>query len=307
MHATIDPRQWPGRVVPESDAEVAAAVASLCLRAQWPDADRAGVTSVLRRWFDRGWCVDAVLRAVDLTPDGRLQRRKSDRQAPHAFLKDRLRWWFADHDGDSATDPLPPPVPGMTMERWWAISRRNERVNRPREHRPLGAEGRRARQDVRARARGSGRDAVAMARAKGRQRQDVLDDLLIPGAEPVQVEPVGRPRRRPVDRRVGDWVGRQQVVADDPAVRKALDVVLASAGNPPVEAVKRLRNAVRAARWTARMAAMEAMTDAPDGAPEPLGREARRVLHYVDQAVEENLPFEVVVFLLRTGTPSADR
>ena len=39
----IDPRRWPGRVVPSTDADVDIAVESLCVRASWTDADRRWV------------------------------------------------------------------------------------------------------------------------------------------------------------------------------------------------------------------------------------------------------------------------
>ncbi|MEU5692819.1 hypothetical protein [Actinosynnema sp. NPDC020468] len=303
MHATIDPRQWPGRVVPETDAQVAAAVESLCLRAQWATANRARVAAVVGRWFDRGWCVDAVLRAVDLTPSGTLQRRKGDRQEAHLFLRDRLRFWFADDGADSATEPLRPPVQGMTFAQWWDISRRNERTNRVRRRAPLTAEGEKARAEARATVRTNDRDAIATARTRGRLRQDALDSLLPAGTPPPTFEDSHRPAPpRPVDRRVGNWVGRQQVIADDPTVRKALDVVLTSEGRPTPEAVARLRNAVRDARWTAEMAGMEAITTPTSATSPPLGREARRVLDYVEQAIKDDLPFDVMVFLLRDTT-----
>lgn len=303
MFATIDPRQWPGRVIPETDVEIATAVESLCLRAQWADADRGAVAAVVRRWFDRGWCVDAVLRAVELTPDGKLQKRKSDKQEPHIFLKDRLRFWFAD-DGDSATDPLKPPLSGMPFAQWWAINRRNERINQQRRRKPLSAEGEKAREAARVHARGSGRDAIAMARAKGQRQQDALDALVLPGMTPPTFEESRRlRRRRSASRQVCNWVGRQQVIANDPTVRKALKAVLAAAGTPTLQAVKRLHNAVRAARWTAEMAAIEALTNPATDALTPIGKEARRILRYVDQAIEENLPFDVMVFLLRNNRP----
>ncbi|NKE61733.1 hypothetical protein FXN61_35230, partial [Lentzea sp. PSKA42] len=61
----IEPRRWPGRVVPSTDADVDIAVESLCVRASWPDADRRWVRRLLEPWFAAGWSVDALLVAVD--------------------------------------------------------------------------------------------------------------------------------------------------------------------------------------------------------------------------------------------------
>ncbi|WP_309114633.1 hypothetical protein [Saccharothrix sp.] len=306
MYAKIDPKQWPGRVVPEDESHVASAVESLCLRAQWHDADRDKITSVVQRWFDRGWCVDAILRAVDLMPDGRLQRRKSEKQDPHSFLKDRLRFWFADEGADSATEPRDPPVQGMTFAMWWAINRRNERINRLRRRKPtLGAEGEQARRFATGYARGLRRDSIANAREKGKRREQALDDLLSEGASPPPLEQSRRrARRKVVNKLVCGWVARQEVIANDPAVLRALHVVLASTNHPTPESVRCLHNAVRAARWKAQMAHLEALvTSAGDKSAPHLSREALRVLRYVDQAVEENLPFNVLVFLLRNDVP----
>jgi len=291
--------------VPETEAHISAAVESLCLRAEWNNADRGKITTVVLRWFDRGWCVDAILRAVDLTPDGKLQRRKRDKQEPHYFLKDSLRLWFADDDSASATEPLPPPVSGMPFAKWWAINRRNERINRRRRRKPLGAEGEHAQRTAREFVRGLRRDSIAIAREKGRRREQALDSLLLDGMTvPSAEESRQLVRRTSVNRQVSSWVGRQQVIANDPAVLRALQAVLGFPDRRPPEAVQWLRNAVRAARWKAQMATIEAMiAPVTDMAP-PLSREAKRILHYVDQAIEDDLPFDVMVFMLRTGIPS---
>jgi hypothetical protein len=308
MYATFKPKDWPGRVVPETEVHIATAVEALCERAQWHDADRAEITAVVLRWFDRGWCVDAILRAVDLKPDGRLQKRKSAKHEPHLFLRDRLRFWFSDADGeaDSATDPLPPPVQGMSFAVWWAINRRNERANRQRRRRSrLGDEGEQARRQAFEFTRGLRRDSIATARDKGRRQAEALDGLLPEGATQHPVERSRRSvRRRSVNRQVCGWVARRAVVANDTDVLRALQAITDSAGTPSRESVERLRNAIRAARWKAHMATIEAMTTpSPDGATPQLSREARRILHYVDQAVEDNLPFNVIVFMLRNGLP----
>ncbi|MFD7659641.1 hypothetical protein ACFV4N_37185 [Actinosynnema sp. NPDC059797] len=260
---SINPAQWPGRVVPESEADVEAAVASLCLRAGWADADHGRLRRTLEPWFTAGWCVDAVLRAVDLTPDGRLQlgRRAKD-QHPHDFVRNRLRAWFDERDhAVSATERAAPPVDGMSYGQWWRINRRNARVNQPRQDQPrLGEAGRQARDHVHARARSSRRDPIAAVREKGRRAQEALDSLLVPDLAPPSADD---PHPHPSSPHVRDHVARQQAVANDLTVRRALAVVL-SQDRPTTEAVTVLHNAVRTAKKHVGLAALEALTDHGD-------------------------------------------
>lgn len=261
---SINPAQWPGRVVPESEADVETAVASLCLRAGWADADHGRLRRTLEPWFTAGWCVDAVLRAVDLTPDGRLQLgRRAEDQHPHDFVRNRLRVWFDERDhAVSATERAAPPVDGMSYGQWWRINRRNARVNQPRQDRPrLGEAGRQARDH--ARARTSRRDPIAAVRAKGRRAQEALDSLLVPDTAPPSTDD---PHPGPGSPHVRDHVARQQAVANDLTVRRALAVVL-SQGRPTAEAVTVLHNAVRTAKKHVELTALEALTAPAPGDP----------------------------------------
>ncbi len=173
----IEPRRWPGRVVPTTDADVATAVESLCARASWPDADRKWIRRTLEPWFAAGWSVDAVLVAVDTHPDGTRQGRPRSRaQVAHEFLRARMRAWT----GDGARLARPP-LPGVSLGEWFRVNRRNALLNSPRRAQGLGAEGERARAESRALAHR--RDPVERSREKGRRRQEVLDSLLVPGVE----------------------------------------------------------------------------------------------------------------------------
>ncbi|KOV85120.1 hypothetical protein [Nocardia sp. NRRL S-836] len=172
----IEPRRWPGRVVPATDADVATAVESLCVRASWPDANRHWIRRTLEPWFAAGWSVDAVLTAIDTHPDGTRQGRPRSRsQVAHEFLRARLRSWTA--DGTLAR----PPLPGMTLGEWFRVNRRNAVLNTPRRSAGLGSEGERARAASRALAHR--RDPVERSREKGRRRQESLDSLLVPGVQ----------------------------------------------------------------------------------------------------------------------------
>ncbi|WP_083268635.1 hypothetical protein [Lentzea guizhouensis] len=172
----IEPRRWPGRVVPATDADVATAVESLVIRASWPDANRHWVRRTLEPWFAAGWSVDALLAAIDTRPDGTSQGRPRSRdQVAHEFLRARLRTWTA--DGVLAD----PPLRGMTLGEWFRVNRRNALLNTPRRSRALGSEGERARAASRALAHR--RDPVERSREKGRRRQESLDSLLVPGVE----------------------------------------------------------------------------------------------------------------------------
>ncbi|NUT91611.1 MAG: hypothetical protein HOY78_06215 [Saccharothrix sp.] len=182
MRVQLDPRQWPGRVVPETDDEIDTAVEALCLRASWGDADRALLREVVEPWFAEGWSVDALLAAVDSRPDGTRQGRPRNRdQAAHDFLRVRLwSWW------QGGALRARPPVAGMTLGQWWRVNRRNARLTAPRPRRPLGETGEVAREEVRSRARL--RDPVERSRARARRWQEVLDSLLVPGRRPPTFE-----------------------------------------------------------------------------------------------------------------------
>lgn len=180
MRVRLDPRQWPGRVIPETDAEIDTAVEAFCLRATWPDAHRAAVRRVVEPWFGEGWSVDALLAAVDRRPDGSSQGSPRNRdQVAHDFLRARLRSWW-----QGGAHRARPPVPGMTLGQWWRVNRRNARLTQPRPARPLTAAGTLAREQSRERVRARSKDPVERARELARRRQEVLDSLLVPGQKP---------------------------------------------------------------------------------------------------------------------------
>ncbi|MGW6929576.1 hypothetical protein ACWGE0_05865 [Lentzea sp. NPDC054927] len=173
----IDPRRWPGRVVPATNADVDIAVESLCTRASWPDADRRWVRRLLEPWFLAGWSVDALLVAVDTKPDGTRQGRPRSRaQVAHEFLRARLRTWTT--DGSTLARP---PLAGISLGEWFRVNRRNAALHAPRSREALTSDGERARAESRALAHR--RDPVERSREKGRRRQEVLDSLLVPGQE----------------------------------------------------------------------------------------------------------------------------
>jgi len=177
MRVQLDPRQWPGRVIPETDVEIDTAVEALCLRANWVDADRAGVRAVVEPWFGAGWSVDALLVAVDGKPDGSRQGSPRNRdQVAHDFLRARLRSWW-----QGGARRARPPVAGMTLGQWWRVNRRNARLTQPRPRRPLGEAGRLAQEQSRERVRARLRDPVERSRARARRWQEALDALLVPG------------------------------------------------------------------------------------------------------------------------------
>ncbi|WP_198681012.1 hypothetical protein [Lentzea terrae] len=173
----IDPRRWPGRVVPSTDADVDIAVESLCTRASWPDADRRWVRRLLEPWFKADWSVDAVLVAIDTKPDGTRQGRPRSRsQVAHEFLRARMMVWIAD-----GARLARPPLAGMSLGEWFRVNRRNALLNSRRSSSALTSEGERARAESRALAHR--RDPVERSREKGRRRVEALDSLLVPGQE----------------------------------------------------------------------------------------------------------------------------
>lgn len=184
MPAQLDPRQWPGRVMPETDAEIDAAVRALCLRANWPDADHTQIRTLLVPWFAKGWSVDALLTAVDVHADGSRQGPPRGRDhVAHDFLRARLRSWWSPSDG-----PARPPLAGVSFGQWWRVHRRNIKLNQPRTAKPLSPAGERAREATKARVRARLEDPVERSREKARRWREVLDSLLVPGVPPPTFE-----------------------------------------------------------------------------------------------------------------------
>ncbi|MET1072754.1 MAG: hypothetical protein ABWY11_08945 [Umezawaea sp.] len=177
MRVRLDPRQWPGRVIPETDSEIDTAVEAVCMRAGWPDADRQRIRATLVPWFADGWPVDALLSAVDQRPDGSRQGRpRGGGQEAHEFLRARLHAWSG-----TGGQRAKPPVAGMPLGQWWRVNRRNARLHEPREAVPLTPEGEQAREESLARARAHLTDPVERAREKARRWREALDTLLVPG------------------------------------------------------------------------------------------------------------------------------
>jgi len=202
MRVRLDPRQWPGRVVPDTDDEIDTAVEAVCLRANWPDADRSRVRGALVPWFAEEWCVDAVLAAVDVKPDGSRQGRPKDRdQVAHDFLRARLRAWTG-LGGDRAR----PPLAGMTLGQWFRVNRRNARLNEPRPAKALSEAGEQAREQSKAQVRARLRDPVERSRERARRWREALDALLVPG---LPVPTFDDSRKLLVDR----WMPKPQVCA----------------------------------------------------------------------------------------------
>lgn len=190
-----NPRNWPGRVVPSSEQDFETAVESLCLRAGWAGADRWELGQVLSPWFEAGWCVDAVLRAIDLTPSGTLQVKWRETDEPHEFLQKRMQVWSDDSDSDSdsaagTTGRPVPPVAGMTLGQWWRINRRTAEGAVPRARRSLSEAGGQDRERTTAQTRAFRRDPLDAVRERQRRYEEALDSLLPRGPRPATFQTV---------------------------------------------------------------------------------------------------------------------
>jgi hypothetical protein len=122
----LRPEHWPTTVVPTSRAEASAAVRTLLDRAQWRDAITTEVIDELLPWFQAGWCIDAIMIALDHKPDNTnqfLPRLPGTSLVGH--LQGRLAAW-RNYDPETHTyTRLPPPRPGMTFAEWQDAQARN--------------------------------------------------------------------------------------------------------------------------------------------------------------------------------------
>lgn len=296
----LSPAQWPGRVIPELDEHIDTAVTAFCLRTLWADADQSKIRSVLVPWFDAGWCVDAVLAAVDRQPDGARQPTKGRDEPAEKFLKDRLRAWFNDDpNADSSVERSAPPVPGMTFGNWWRINRRNAQINRSTNARDLTTKGKEARDQALTVARSRRRDPVDRVREREARRTEALDSLLTPGAVPPSPEDSRRlVRLRSNSRQVCHYVARRELVMSDPNVLRAVEIVANQGRSATQHSMRALYRAVRSARQQAELATLEAMSRPPSVPARTMSANAQRIMHYLELAIEEELSFDSMVCLL---------
>lgn len=298
--------RWPGRVVPETDEEITQAVTSLCERAGWRDADLDQVTTVLSGWFAAGWCVDAIVAALDHTPRRERQPPRQSRESVHDYLRTRLRSWF-DDDAAGPTERLAPPVPGMSLGRWWHLNQRRRSIEAPRGAAPrLSEAGRQAWEQARRTARSRRRDPLQRVRESNRRIQNALDSLLPPGVAPPPPTDTRRPvRDQQAGQYVADYAARRAAVAADPAVRTVLERLRAQRGRLTPEAVRVARNVISAARCRAELASLEALAATADPATR-FSPEAQRILDHLDRAIDEDLPVDAMIALLERPEEDAD-
>ncbi|MBW4722429.1 hypothetical protein [Saccharothrix obliqua] len=122
-------REWPGKVVPESPEQVQAAVLTLISRTLWPHSELRTLIAVLTPLYQHGWCNDAIVRAMDLNPDGSkaLPWHAGTGDGKHrgeleSFIDKRLRVWRrADPDSLASNKRHVPPSPvlsGKPFHEW---------------------------------------------------------------------------------------------------------------------------------------------------------------------------------------------
>lgn len=103
--------EWHRRQLVTSDAEAERATETFRRTAGWTYVPLPALRKVLYEWFRRGWCLAAIQRAWEITPDDRHQRRGDPDADPLGTLEVRLDSWR-----DGLKTPLDPPVPASTAE-----------------------------------------------------------------------------------------------------------------------------------------------------------------------------------------------
>lgn len=299
----VQDKAWPGNVLPEEDHEFEQAMKSLLVRAHWQDALTREVRSELRKWFDAGYCVDAILVALDRTPANHRQRPRDKNEDLQRYLRNRLRAWYEEDPDALLAAVVRPPRPAMSMAQWWAISRSNEQRSGTRKNAPVLTEaGQRAREEAIERSRSTRkRDPISDARAKDRTNRAALDSLLLPGAPipPIPVAPaLLPPTERTAGRMVAAFAGNRSAIAHDPRVRRLVER-LTTERRGPTEAERRvLSNAVKDARRRAALGSLEAAGSEISEDVGVLSDEGWRILTYLDRAMATSLPLESMMVVL---------
>ncbi|RRO14716.1 hypothetical protein EIL87_18395 [Saccharopolyspora rhizosphaerae] len=296
------PQTWPGRVVPSDreQAELATRKLFLDLFPGHPVTSEA--IAVLTRWFDAGWCVDAIKVALDNLPEGRegYQPRRGDQESPEDFLVRRLRAWFRDEDDDFERNArLAPPRAGQSLDMHLRLKRQQQindgLVSRPRK---LTAAGQEARKRARERANEGRPDPVARARARDARLQRALDAL---GSElpPAHVNAgQNAPDARRDSQLVAGYAARAATVRHDPTVRRVLARLTEERRRPTAEETAVLRRAIRGAHHRAGLGTLDAAT--ADATNAVLNEDAQRILTYLDHAVNSGLTLDQTLALMHT-------
>lgn len=289
-------RDWPANVVPRQDSDITQAVALLCRRGHWNGADQRTLERLLAAWFVEGWHVEAILHALDYQPDGSSQSRRSDRESPSDFVKARLTHWF--DDDPNAASPhakLPPPKPGLEVDEYLEIvrQRRQREGNRPRGS--LSARGQQAREQAVGRAARVREDPVVRRREEDARIRSALDSLLVPGARPIPVRADSEPGSRSASARgIAQYADRRSAIRASPRVRSCLEQ-LAAGGTATPEQLQVLRGALLEAQQNA---GLSSLTSARED--DSMSDEMRRILEFVERAVDSNTSVDAVLAMLES-------
>jgi hypothetical protein len=266
--------------------------------------------AILNRWYDAGWCVDAIKVALDNLPQGQegFQPRRGDQESPEDFLVRRLRKWFRDADEDVGSERnarLAPPRAGQSLDLHLRLKRQqqlNDGLGPAR--RSLTAAGHQARRQVRERAREGRPDPVARARARDARMREALDALHT-DVPPGHVE--GGQQAASADQReaqlVAAYAARTATVKHDPTVQRILARLTEERRRPNAQETTILRRAVRGAQQRASLGTLDAAT--ADATNSVLGEDAQRILTYLDHAADLGLTLDQTVALMHARVDAA--
>lgn len=118
---------WHHRQEITSQDEAQHAVETFRRAASWANVPAPQVGEILFEWFRRGWCIAAVQRAWEITPDNKRQHVGDPDADPLGTLERRLRKWK-----DKLGTPLDPPIPSMTADQIADVHQR--RLDQTRRH-----------------------------------------------------------------------------------------------------------------------------------------------------------------------------
>jgi hypothetical protein len=302
---------WPMNVVPVGPEQTQPAISALAERCGWQDPITSEVERELIDWFEVGWSADAILVALDRKPDNSRQNSRTVREDLYTYIRERLRAWYDDSsDADSSTTRLTPPRQGQSFEQWWLIRHMNHQRVAPRKPRSLSESGKRARSAAMDESRRfSSGDRVARVREADTRRRAVLDSIAPPSA--TQYNPLSDlaqmiKQATEVDSRsklTATYAGRRAVIAHHSRVRTVISRVTSEHRAPTAAELQILRNGIREARTTGATAQLEAWTAGSGGV---LSSEGMRILTYLDNALNDNLPFDSLVALITTMVEQTD-
>jgi hypothetical protein len=136
-----------------------------------------------------------------------------------------------------------------------------------------------------------------------------MDSLSLPGSEAptfIAAASLLPPAEMVTSRMVATFAGRKSVVAHDPRIRRIVERLVAERRAPMAGEVVVLKNALRDVRRRAGLGSLEAAAAQVSDDAGIISDDGLVMLTYLDRAMAQNLPFDMMLSILNLAVDGAD-